>query len=138
MNPESIYLAEHWADNVKERVLAFHRGVLPAAKPDSIEAVCRDIAARFQPRKIVLFGSYAQGDFGADSDVDILVIMPFAGSAARQATVIREYVSRRGAPFPMDLLVRTPGWIAYRVRNNDWFIREILERGKVMYEATDG
>ena len=40
-------------------------------------------------------------------------------------------------PFPVDLLVRTPEKIRQRLAIGDPFIREILERGKPLYEAAD-
>jgi len=36
--------------------------------------------------------------------------------------------------FPMDIIVRTPQEIEQRLRMGDFFIKEILERGKVLYE----
>ena len=41
-----------------------------------IRRFARQLARRFQPEKIILFGSYAYGHPHADSDVDILVVMP--------------------------------------------------------------
>src|SRR5436305_651913 len=69
-----------------------------------IRQFARAVAERFQPDKIILFGSHAYGTPHADSDVDILVIMP-AHNKHSQAVRIRGAVP---APFPMDLLVRTP------------------------------
>lgn len=135
MKPDTIHLADHWSEEVKEHIRTFYRGEIPMASSHAIERVCRDIAKEFRPERIILFGSYAYGDPTPDSDVDILVVMPFSGSPNEQAIAIRNHVTRQGAPFAMDLLVRTPEWVAYRATNEDWFVREILERGKVMYEA---
>ncbi len=70
-----------------------------------IRAYCRVVAREFQPRKILLFGSYATGSATPDSDVDLVVVMPFRGSATDQVVEIRGPVE---APFPMDLLVWRP------------------------------
>ncbi len=51
-------------------------------------ASSREIAERFHPKKIILFGSYAYGTPHADSDVDLLVIMP-ARNMIDQAVRIR-------------------------------------------------
>src|SRR5437016_11499714 len=67
-----------------------------------IRAYCRVLAREFNPRKIILFGSYAAGSPRPDSDVDLVVVMPFAGSSTSQVVKIR---GRAEAPFPMDLLV---------------------------------
>ncbi len=37
--------------------------------------------------------------------------------------------------FPMDLLVRTPEKVRERIEMGDTFMREILEQGKILYEA---
>src|SRR5712692_2047306 len=69
-----------------------------------IRRFARQVAERFQPDKIILFGSYAYGTPHVDSDVDILVIMP-ARNQLDQCVRIRWEVP---APYPMDLLVRAP------------------------------
>lgn len=48
------------------------------------------------------------------------------------AVEIRRRIPRR---FRFDLIVRTAEEIAYRVAHNDWFLREVTERGKVLYET---
>ncbi|MCX6905091.1 MAG: nucleotidyltransferase domain-containing protein [Verrucomicrobia bacterium] len=54
-----------------------------------IEAYCRVVAREFRPRKIILFGSYATGSATSDSDVDLVVVMPFRGSHTDQVVEIR-------------------------------------------------
>lgn len=93
-----------------------------------IESYCRVVAREFHPKKIILFGSYAYGKSTLDSDVDLVVVMPFRGRDVRMMGDIR---TRVGAPFPMDLLVWTPE----RARKTDYFTREVVTRGKVMYEG---
>lgn len=96
-----------------------------------IQAFADAIAREFRPERIILFGSHARGEMTADSDVDLLVVMNFEGRPHEQAVDIRARIPRR---FPLDLLVRTPQQIAERLRLNDFFIQEILERGAVLYE----
>ena len=90
------------------------------------------IARQFHPNKIILFGSYAYGSPTQDSDVDLLVIMPFEGKGARKAT---EILLATDPSFPIDLIVRTPEQIRTRIKLGDFFIREITQNGKVLYEA---
>lgn len=90
------------------------------------------VVQEFRPQKIILFGSYAYGQPTEDSDVDLLVIMPFRGSAVKKAVQIDLKVRRS---FAMDLIVRTPAKVRERVRIGDWFMREIVEKGKVLYDA---
>ena len=98
-----------------------------------IEAYAAEVARQFEPEKIILFGSYAYGTPTEDSDVDLLVIMPFRGRAVRKAIQIRQQID---APFPMDLLVRTPATIAQRLKWGDFFLQEATTQGQVLYEST--
>jgi predicted nucleotidyltransferase len=97
-----------------------------------IEDVSGRIAAEFEPERILLFGSYAWGAPSPDSDVDLLVILPFEGKAVAKSVEMRLKIK---PPFPVDLLVRTPEKIHERLALGDPFIRSILEKGKVLYEA---
>jgi predicted nucleotidyltransferase len=98
-----------------------------------IRRFARQVAERFHPDKIILFGSYAYGTPHADSDVDILVIMP-ARNQIDQAVRIRWEVPAR---FPMDLIVRTPASMKWRLADGDLFHTEIVTKGKVLYEKDD-
>jgi uncharacterized protein len=98
-----------------------------------IRRFARQVADRFQPEKIILFGSYAYGKPHADSDVDILVIMP-ARNQIDQAVRIDRAVD---SPFPLDLIVRTPKTMNWRLAEGDSFLREIVACGKVLYEKND-
>jgi len=97
-----------------------------------IEDVSGRIAAEFEPERILLFGSYAWGAPSPDSDVDLLVILPFEGKAVAKSVEMRLKIK---PPFPVDLLVRTPEKIHERLALGDPFIRSILEKGRVLYEA---
>lgn len=96
-----------------------------------IQATCDDIVRDFSPLQVILFGSYAYGTPTEDSDVDLLVVMPIPKSEFRNKAIeIRQRIPYR---FGMDLLVRSPEEIAYRVSYNDWFLREITEKGKLLH-----
>jgi predicted nucleotidyltransferase len=98
-----------------------------------IRSFCDAVAKQFRPRKIILFGSHAYGQPTTDSDVDLLVIMPRVRERGERMSVrIRHAVPR---DFPLDLLVRTPLEVARSLRHGDFFICEIMENGKVMYET---
>jgi predicted nucleotidyltransferase len=98
-----------------------------------IRRYARAIGERFQPDKVILFGSYAYGTPNEDSDVDLLVIMP-ARNHHSAAYKIRLAFT---APFPMDLLVRTPEEMKWRLEDGDLFHTEIVSKGKVLYEKGD-
>ena len=95
----------------------------------AIRRFVREVAERFRPEKIILFGSHAYGQPHADSDVDILVVMP-ARNAIDQAVRIGRVIDPL---FPLDLIVCTPKNIAWRLKEGDSFLREIMTKGKVLY-----
>lgn len=101
-------------------------------KRERIRAYVKQMAAQFHPQRVILFGSYAYGRPTADSDVDLLVVMPHDGHPAVQAAEIRKHVR---ADFAMDLVVRSPKEIQRRLAMGDCFLREIMERGQPLYEA---
>jgi len=90
------------------------------------------IAEEFQPQRIILFGSYAHGTAGADSDLDILVILGNGGSGPKKAA---EILRRLNPRIPVDLVVRTSEEINSRLQDHDFFLAEVLNHGRVLYEA---
>ncbi|HLG17954.1 MAG TPA: nucleotidyltransferase domain-containing protein [Blastocatellia bacterium] len=109
-----------------------HKRIFRKTTARQIKQLCEQIAREFHPEKIILFGSHAYGRPQWDSDVDLLVVMRFRGRPTRQAVKIRSQIE---TPVALDLLVRTPAQISKRLEMGDFFIREIVERGKVLYEA---
>ena len=99
---------------------------------NKIEEFGRQIGRQFGAERVVLFGSYAQGTVTEDSDVDLLVIVAFEGRSVDKSVEIRMKLRPK---FPVDLLVRTPEKVRQRIEMDDCFMREILEEGKVLYEA---
>ncbi len=97
-----------------------------------ITSIVDEIVAKFFPRKIILFGSYAYGEPTKDSDVDLLVIMPTKIRALRKAAEISAAIEH---PLPIDLIVRTPKDIQERVAQGDSFISEVLTKGIVVHET---
>jgi hypothetical protein len=99
---------------------------------DEIQAFANQVAERFQPARIILFGSYAYGKPTPDSDVDLLVIMPYRGSGPEAAGRIRTACPRS---FPMDLIVRTSKEVERKVRAGDPFLIEVTTKGVILHEA---
>ena len=106
----------------------------PMVATRQIEKFGRQIGEQFGAERVILFGSYAKGHVTADSDVDLLVIGPFKGRRVDKSVEIR---MKLRPPFPVDILIRTPEKVRQRIQMGDCFMREILEKGKVLYEADD-
>jgi predicted nucleotidyltransferase len=97
-----------------------------------IEDFSRRLVQEFKPRKVVLFGSYARGTPTINSDVDLLIILPFDGKPVFKSVEMR---LKLRPPFPVDLVVRTPERVRERLEMGDGFMRELIEERKVLYEA---
>ncbi len=97
----------------------------------AIEALAWQIAARCDPERIILFGSYAYGQPQPDSDVDLMVIMDTEDTSGQEAE-IRASIS---CDYPIDLLVRTPAYFAARLALGDFFIQQVAEQGRVLYDS---
>ena len=90
-----------------------------------------ELARKFAPDRVVLFGSHAKGDADKDSDVDLLVIMRHNTRNVKKAIEISRDIKRS---FPLDLLVRKPGEVRHRLKERDVFLRSIMEEGKTLYD----
>ncbi|MCI0695285.1 nucleotidyltransferase domain-containing protein [candidate division KSB1 bacterium] len=96
----------------------------------AIRAVVKQIAEKFRPEKIILFGSYAYGKPRPESDVDLLVVMETSLRNSQQAVQIARAIDYH---FGLDLLVRSPQQLAERLALGDFFLQEVVEKGKVLY-----
>jgi predicted nucleotidyltransferase len=99
---------------------------------ERLEDVTGRIVDAFAPQRIILFGSHAYGQPNSDSDVDLLVVMESDERPAARATRVSRLLRPR--PFPMDIVVRTPQEVQERLEMGDYFMREVIEQGKVLYE----
>ena len=98
---------------------------------EAIDDVVRQIAEKFAPQKIILFGSYSYGHPRPESDVDLLVIMETTLRSVQQEIEICKNLDYE---FGLDLLVYTPEKLAERIALGDSFLREVTRDGKVVYE----
>jgi len=100
---------------------------------DLIKYVVNNIVSEIQPEKIILFGSYAKGDFGKDSDLDLLIIK----GGKEPSRMLRRKVDAllRGRKFPVDLFVRKPEEVEWNIKaKNPFYLKHIFKDGKVVYE----
>ena len=97
-----------------------------------LQEITQKIVDGFDPEKGILFGSFASDTPHTDSDIDLLVIMEAHGSAIQRAVEPKRACRPRFVP--MDLLVKTPEEVDSRLRHGSFFLRQILEQGRVLYE----
>ena len=99
---------------------------------EAIDDTVRQIVEQFHPKQVILFGSYAYGHPRPESDVDLLVVMDTPLKESKQALQICLTINYN---FGLDLIVRTPATLAQRLAWGDFFLREIIKKGEVLYES---
>jgi predicted nucleotidyltransferase len=100
---------------------------------EAIQEIVDQIAQHFNPRQIILFGSYARGEPRPESDVDLLIIMETPMREAQQALEIRQFLK---SLFGLDLLVYSAEKIEQRIALGDSFLKDIFSEGITVYEST--
>ena len=101
--------------------------------PDLINYIVGKIVREIHPEKIILFGSYARGDFKPDSDLDLFIIK----EGAEPSRMIRRKVEALlwGRRFPVDLIVRKNEEVEWNLKaKNPFYLYHIFKDGKVLYE----
>ena len=99
-----------------------------------IKEITQKIVKEHQPEKIILFGSYAWGRPGPDSDIDLFVIKKTKEPSLKRIEKLDKLFSRR--EFPMDFLIYTPEQVKNRLEIGDFFVKEIIDKGKILYDKS--
>jgi predicted nucleotidyltransferase len=103
---------------------------------EKIRQAAQKIADAVHPEKIILFGSYAYGSPNDDSDVDFFVVMESDERVHKRMILLSEILRPR--PFPVDIITRTRAELEERLEIGDCFFKEIVTKGKVLYERVSG
>lgn len=99
-----------------------------------INEIVEKIATKFKPQKIFLFGSYASGNPGENSDVDILIVKESRLPRYKRGFDIRK--SLIGSMVPMDIIVYTPNEFENEKNLKYSFINNALKSSKLLYERS--
>ncbi|PWH11965.1 MAG: nucleotidyltransferase domain-containing protein [Anaerolineae bacterium] len=99
---------------------------------ETLPQVIERLVQELKPYKIILFGSYAYGNPTPDSDVDLLVVWDTDLPPRQRVQVVSRLLYPRS--FPVDILVKTPEELQQELPHN-FFLREIVSRGKVIYNG---
>lgn len=97
---------------------------------EKIKNITDLIVKKYKPEKIILFGSYAWGKPGIDSDVDLFIVKKTKNTRELARKIDGSIFPR---PFPIDLIVYKPNQVKKRKEMGDFFINDILNKGKVLY-----
>ena len=101
----------------------------------TIRAIAKHIAQKFDPEQIILFGSHAYGKPTAWSDVDLLVVMDTPKGELETSLEIGRTLP--DITFGVDIVVRSRKVIERRKKLGDWFLIDVTEKGKVLYERSN-
>ena len=102
---------------------------------DMILEIVSKIKKEYQPDKIILFGSYAYGQPDRDSDVDLLIIKDTPERFIDRLVAVTRIASDPKRYIPLEVVVFTPEEVREKLKNGDQFLREILNKGEVLYEV---
>ena len=103
--------------------------MIEAAK---INEITNRIATKFDPDKIILFGSYASGNPNKDSDLDLLIIQD--SNLPRHLRGFEIYKSLIGSMIPIDILVYTNKEFEQEKDEKYSFINSAIKTSKILYE----
>lgn len=106
----------------------------PPSVPEQIDRMVKRIVMRFNPERIILFGSRARGDAGPDSDVDLLVVMDFEGSKLDKTVEVR--LALGNLPVPTDIILSRPEDFTWRQQIVGTIEYPAAREGKVLYART--
>lgn len=88
---------------------------------------------KYKPEKIILFGSHAWGKPTKDSDIDLLIVKKTKENIYRRIPTALSYLNDINN-IAFDVLVMTPKEVENRLKLGDFFIRDIIKKGKFLYE----
>jgi predicted nucleotidyltransferase len=101
---------------------------------DLLSEIVKRLRSAFDPAAIYLFGSYAEGRAGSDSDLDLLVVVPESTETLLQRSA-RAHRALRGVPIPIDVIVYTAGEFSARAAWPVSLERDVVAKGRVLYAA---
>ena len=109
---------------------------LPSVHPGSavLEDIVRRLVGAYRPRRVYLFGSVARGDWGPDSDYDVLVVVPDDADPARRRSRLG-YEALRGTGYAADILVWRESEFDVRLSLKASLPSTVLREGRLLYAA---
>ena len=111
--------------------------VLKTKKERVLSEIVKKLKREYDPIKIILFGSYAYGNPTEDSDIDLFILKDTKKRAVDRYVSVKRIIYDPSHKIPVSPLVYTPKEVEKRLRMGDDFIKEILEKGVILYERRD-
>ncbi len=101
-----------------------------------LPAIVERVAKRFDPLKIIVFGSVARGEAGHDSDVDLLVVFEHVQRENKRKLAVDIRVALVDVPVPIDIVVTDSDEISRRGHLVGPILRPALREGKILHERS--
>lgn len=98
-----------------------------------IQNMVQKLVTEYAPQKVILFGSYGYGYPGPDSDIDLLIIKETSKRFIDRWVEVQRILTGMHRSIPVETLVLTPQEVEKRLAIGDQFIKEIMEKGEVLY-----
>jgi predicted nucleotidyltransferase len=102
-----------------------------------LSEIVEKLKNEYKPLKIILFGSYAYGNPRKDSDVDLLILKNTDRRRVDRFVSVKRIIYDSNRKIPVSPLVYTPEELEGRLKAGDDFMKEIINRGVVLYERAD-
>lgn len=101
-----------------------------------LKEITDKIVKEYQPEKIILFGSWAWGEPGPDSDLDLLIVQESGKPRLERERELRKFLSPTG--IALDILVYNPQELEKSINENrNLFIEDIVRNGKILYDKPE-
>jgi len=97
----------------------------------AVENITNEIARKYKPEKIIIYGSFANGKAKKNSDLDLLIIKKTKKERTKRHLELDGLILNR--EIPLDILVYTPGELKKKLLAGNTFFKEIVNNGKIVY-----
>ncbi len=98
-----------------------------------MQSIVRHLERDYNPKKIIFFGSWVYGQPNKDSDIDFLIIKNTHKNPMERWMEVRKILRKLNKNIPLSPLIYTEKEIKERLKIKDFFIKEVLEKGKLIY-----
>jgi len=99
-----------------------------------LSEIVKKLKNDYKPIKIILFGSYAYGNPTQNSDIDLLILKDTDKKRADRFVWVKRIIYNPDLEISVSPLVYTPDELKERLRIGDDFVKEIIQKGVVLYE----
>ncbi len=110
------------------------RGLSPPVDETLLSEIVGRLKAGLNPLRIILFGSYAYGQPGKDSDLDLLVVVNTPERGIKRYAMVSKLLEPR--KIPMDIIIKSSQELEEQLAGFNPFLKEVLEKGKLLYESS--